>query len=111
MSNRVADETARQFVHEWQSPRPRDTGADSLTAYYACADLLDSRAECERLRGELAEAVEALRPFAMEAQQWRLDTDDEERPRVRAKTDLETYVAAYTVGDLRRAARVVDGAE
>ncbi len=59
------------------------------------------------LRAQLAEAVEALKPFAAESGMWGSKTPADEIPFIKGK-DGKGDEAAFTVGDLRRAAEIVE---
>jgi hypothetical protein len=62
-------------------------------------------AERDTLAAKLAEAVDALRPFAADAAEWKA-TEAGYRPPF-GQTGTNCNLAKFTVGDLRRAAAIV----
>lgn len=69
--------------------------------------LVEASDEIAALRAQLAEAVEALKPFAAESGMWGSKTPADEIPFIKGK-DGKGDEAAFTVGDLRRAAEIVE---
>jgi len=70
------------------------------------ADLIQ---ENRNLSARVAELEAALRPFAKEWAEWRGDPGDEVHPIIKASTLEGNNFAAFTVGDLKRAAALLSG--
>ena len=65
--------------------------------------------ELAAAKARIAELEEALRPFAEESKEWNKFAPDSLAPYIGAECEVEQETAKFTVGDLRRADKLLEG--